>query len=103
MPLRVLAGTGKDVYRKPNIGMFDVVQAVYKARGYEIDLEKSLFVGDAAGRFPHQGRPADHSDTDFKFALNAGLKFTTPEVSGILGAMSLSKYADYIRNTSSTP
>lgn len=38
------------------------------------DREKSLYVGDAAGR------KGDHSNTDFTMALNAGLNFETPEV-----------------------
>lgn len=36
-------------------------------------MPNSLFVGDAAGR------PKDHTDTDRKFAINAGLRFETPE------------------------
>lgn len=38
------------------------------------DMAESYFVGDAAGR------PGDHSGTDRKWAMNAGLKFYTPEV-----------------------
>jgi hypothetical protein len=95
MPIRILAGLAKDIYRKPNIGMFDVVQAVYRARGYEVDLEESVFVGDAAGRMPYKGKAKDHGDTDFKFALNVGLRFLTPEV-GCLSSPALR--ADRIRN-----
>jgi bifunctional polynucleotide phosphatase/kinase len=36
-------------------------------------MEKSFFVGDAAGR------KGDHSDTDRKWAINAGLRFHVPE------------------------
>ena len=39
-----------------------------------IDMAESYFVGDAAGR------PNDHAGTDRKWAMNAGLKFYTPEV-----------------------
>lgn len=38
------------------------------------DTAESYFVGDAAGR------PNDHSGTDRKWAMNAGIKFYTPEV-----------------------
>ena len=38
------------------------------------DMTEAYFVGDAAGR------PDDHSGTDRKWAVNAGLKFYTPEV-----------------------
>ena len=39
-----------------------------------VDTVESYFVGDAAGR------SNDHSGTDRKWAMNAGLKFYTPEV-----------------------
>lgn len=39
-----------------------------------IDKDESYFVGDAAGRM------ADHSGVDRMFAVNAGIKFLTPEV-----------------------
>lgn len=47
----------------------------------KIILEESFFVGDAAGRFAgwKQGRSADWSSVDHKFALNIGLKFYSPE------------------------
>lgn len=38
------------------------------------DMTEAYFVGDAAGR------PGDHSGTDRKWAINAGVKFYTPEV-----------------------
>lgn len=41
---------------------------------YFADMTEAYFVGDAAGR------PDDHSGTDRKWAMNAGLKFYTPEV-----------------------
>lgn len=61
--------------------MFETIQNLYAEKGYTLDLENSLFVGDAAGRLGGRGVPKDHSDTDFKFALNVGIKFVTPEVS----------------------
>ena len=61
-------------------GMFDLVKSLYQQKGYEIDMDKSVYVGDAAGRLAGVGRRKDHGDTDYKLALNVGLKFVTPEV-----------------------
>jgi bifunctional polynucleotide phosphatase/kinase len=83
VPIRVLAALNKyDIYRKPNVGMYQVVKQLYEEKGLAVDLENSLFVGDAAGRLGGgKGKVKDHSDTDYKFALNVGVKFVTPEVS----------------------
>jgi bifunctional polynucleotide phosphatase/kinase len=84
VPIRIIAALSKtDVYRKPNSGMFDIVRELYRSKGYEIDMEHSVYVGDAAGRLAIGGRRKDHGDTDYKLALNVGLKFVTPEVSPI--------------------
>ena len=44
-------------------------------------MEKSVFVGDAAGRpaNPVSGKAKDFKCTDRLFAINAGLTFHTPE------------------------
>lgn len=34
--MRVLAATGDDEYRKPRIGMFDILEEIYADRGMEI-------------------------------------------------------------------
>jgi histidinol phosphatase-like enzyme len=82
LPIRVLAAMSMtDVYRKPNIGMYQVVEKLYRDKGYEIDLACSVFVGDAAGRLAVGGKRKDHSNTDYQFAVNVGLRFITPEVS----------------------
>ncbi|XAO22135.1 polynucleotide kinase 3'-phosphatase [Cryptococcus bacillisporus CA1280] len=80
VPLRILAATEQNnVYRKPNIGMFQAITEIYRNRGLEIDMEKSIFVGDAAGRSAKGSRKKDHGNTDYKFAINVGLRFVTPE------------------------
>ena len=43
----------------------------------KIDMNKSFYCGDAAGR--KDGKHKDFSDSDYKFALNSGLPFKTPE------------------------
>lgn len=60
--------------------MFDLIRDLYQSKGYEVDMDKSVYVGDAAGRLALGGRKKDHGDTDYKLALNVGLKFVTPEV-----------------------
>ncbi|WVQ85805.1 polynucleotide kinase 3'-phosphatase [Cryptococcus sp. DSM 104549] len=80
IPLRILAALEmNDVYRKPNIGMFQVISELYRKQGLEIDMDSSVFVGDAAGRPAKGGQKKDHGDSDYKFAVNVGLKFVTPE------------------------
>lgn len=46
-----------------------------------VDLRASVFVGDAAGRAADKARKVkkDHSASDYKFALNIGVPFHTPE------------------------
>jgi bifunctional polynucleotide phosphatase/kinase len=80
-----------DLYRKPNIGMWELMKMDLKD---EFNLNririsnKSFFCGDAGGRifispFKKKLHPTsktgDFSDTDLKFALNIGLQFFTPE------------------------
>jgi hypothetical protein len=98
-PIRIVAALSKtDIYRKPNSGMFDLVRDLYRSKGYEIDMQKSVYVGDAAGRLAMGGRRKDHGDTDYKLALNIGLKFVTPEVGCVISP--LVRPALIARNTS---
>ncbi|BEI84414.1 hypothetical protein CcaverHIS002_0410180 [Cutaneotrichosporon cavernicola] len=73
IPLRVLAALEKDVYRKPRTGMIGLLRELYQDNGWTVDWSNAVYVGDAAGR------KGDHSNTDFTMALNAGIKFVTPE------------------------
>ncbi|XP_004969877.1 polynucleotide 3'-phosphatase ZDP isoform X2 [Setaria italica] len=65
-------GTPDDPYRKPNPGMWCLMAQHFNS-GIEIDMDKSFYVGDAAGR------ENDHSDADIEFAKAIGLKFHVPE------------------------
>lgn len=59
-----------DMYRKPRTLIID---------NY-LKLDKnSFFCGDAAGRKSTKLLKKDFTDTDYKFALNLGIKFYTPE------------------------
>jgi bifunctional polynucleotide phosphatase/kinase len=68
----VLVATGKDFYRKPNLGMWDFMKD-RMGGGVRFAGRSSFYTGDAAGR------PQDYDDNDRQFAHNAGLSFFVPE------------------------
>ena len=61
-----------DQFRKPEVGMWEHLINTCNG-GLKPDMDKSFFVGDAAGR------KKDHSDTDKGFAEAVGLKFYTED------------------------
>ncbi len=67
IPLIVLVSLKDDIYRKPNIGMYNILQRLIPK------IKSSYYVGDAAGR------PQDFSDSDILFAKKTQMKFYTPE------------------------
>lgn len=73
VPFRIFAASADDEYRKPMLGMLHALRDIYVSENVEMDMTEAYFVGDAAGR------PGDHSGTDRKWAVNAGVKFYTPE------------------------
>lgn len=75
-PLKFIAfvSTDSGYYRKPSTGMFELMKKDYFPK-----LEKSLYVGDAAGRKSNYKGKKDFADTDLKFALNCGIDFMVPE------------------------
>lgn len=80
----VMAAMKNDIYRKPNLGMYNMI---IKKFGKKVD--KIFYCGDAAGRrersyyrikFYPTGKSSDFSDSDYKFALNIPkCTFLTPE------------------------
>lgn len=72
LPIAVYMATGKDRFRKPCIGMWELF--ISRMGGEDrVNKLSSFFVGDAAGR------KRDFSDSDLKFAINIELTFHTPE------------------------
>ncbi|XP_063709499.1 uncharacterized protein F21D5.5 [Culicoides brevitarsis] len=81
VPVQVFVSTSKGKYRKPILGMWELLET--KENGnIEIALEESFYCGDAAGR-PEKKAPnkrkKDFSCSDRLFAMNIGTKFYTPE------------------------
>ena len=69
LPIPVYVGIQSGYYRKPFTGLWDLLASQTK-----IDLKRSFYCGDAAGR------PQDFAATDRMFAHNIGVRhFFTPE------------------------
>lgn len=66
--LILMMATQDDKYRKPEVGMWDVLRIIAK------NIRVAFFSGDAAGR------ENDHSDSDLMFAKNIGIQFEIPEM-----------------------
>lgn len=87
IPTTIYAATGKDLYRKPRIGMWKEACDDYDITEAEVDLEHSFFVGDAGGRTARSARAdegiaavsKDFSCSDRNFAENVGIAYKTPE------------------------
>ncbi|KLJ12772.1 hypothetical protein EMPG_12222 [Blastomyces silverae] len=74
VPFSIYAATENDEFRKPRMGMWREMLDDYDLDvAGSLDLEQSVFVGDAAGR------EGDHSCVDRDFAANVGIPFKTPE------------------------
>ena len=62
----IYVSTKNDNYRKPNIGLINIIEKDYCNK-------LKYYCGDACGR------KGDFSDTDYKFALNLNIPIFTPE------------------------
>ncbi|KAI0885039.1 PNK3P-domain-containing protein [Annulohypoxylon maeteangense] len=87
LPTTVYAATGRDIFRKPRTGMWTELCRDYEIPEDEVELQGSIFVGDAGGRTAQlknseTGAAAtakDFSCSDRNFAHNVGISFKTPE------------------------
>ncbi|CAK4684060.1 unnamed protein product [Aphanomyces euteiches] len=72
VPVRVFLLSADDHMRKPRVGAWEFM--------LQVDLAQSFYCGDAAGRPKAAGKPKkDFSCGDYKFAVNIGVPFMTPE------------------------
>jgi bifunctional polynucleotide phosphatase/kinase len=80
VPMSFMASFDKtSKYRKPSSGMWD--HFVSEECAGKIDMEKSFYCGDAAGRIhPTNSKLSDFSSDDALFGLNVGAPFCTPEM-----------------------
>ncbi|XP_041357024.1 uncharacterized protein F21D5.5-like [Gigantopelta aegis] len=80
IPVQAFICTGTNHYRKPGTLMWDYFVDNCNG-GIKVDVNKSIFVGDAAGRAKAWAaeKPKDFSCSDRMFAANIGIKFYTPE------------------------
>jgi len=75
-----IIATEDNIYRKPCTAGWDYLfSGKKKGSVRKLDMGKSFYCGDAAGRLATKGMKKDFSDSDLKFALNLGLRFCTPE------------------------
>ncbi|KXH67930.1 polynucleotide kinase 3 phosphatase [Colletotrichum salicis] len=78
IPTTIYAATEKDIYRKPRPGMWKELCADYDLIE-DVNLEESIFVGDAGGRIAASKFSKDFSCSDRNLAHNIGITFKTPE------------------------
>lgn len=65
IPISIYAATEKDNYRKPRLGMWTELISDYGIHEPgDLELESSIFVGDAGGRHAANGKPKDFSCSD---------------------------------------
>ncbi|PNS17341.1 Bifunctional polynucleotide phosphatase/kinase [Sphaceloma murrayae] len=79
LPIAVYAARDHDLYRKPRVGMWEQLLADHHLSADDVNLDESIFVGDAAGRTASSKGNRDFSCSDRDFASNVGIPFKTPE------------------------
>jgi len=65
LPITLFAATGKDIYRKPRPGMWTEMLSLQNVDSLKsLDLDESIFVGDAGGRMKTTRSAKDFSCSD---------------------------------------
>jgi len=83
LPISMYAATGRDQYRKPRMGMWHEIAEDFDLDStHSLDVESSVFVGDAGGRVAVDGGPdKDHS---CRQGLRSERRLSVPYARGIL-------------------
>jgi len=68
VPVQTFVACRKDAHRKPEAGMWALLESERFNGGVIVDRAQSFYVGDAAGR------PGDHSDSDAKVNMPPPLR-----------------------------
>ncbi|GAB9474440.1 hypothetical protein Gpo141_00011564 [Globisporangium polare] len=79
LPVLAILATKSDLMRKPRLGGWQEMLKVLGIDASQVNMDESFYCGDAAGRPKISGRSKDFAATDYKFAVNLGIKFHTPE------------------------
>eukprot|EP00917_Polyrhabdina_sp_WS-2016_P020185 GHVP01043224.1.p1 GENE.GHVP01043224.1~~GHVP01043224.1.p1 ORF type:complete len:418 (-),score=78.81 GHVP01043224.1:1154-2407(-) len=78
VPFVAFLPTEDDIYRKPRPGILKIMQKLFFSDA-SINLKKSFYVGDLAGREINGMKKKDRNASDRYFAFNIGIEFFTPE------------------------
>ena len=84
IPISIYAATEKDIFRKPRTGMWAELLEDYDISQGDVDLEHSIFVGDAGGREASATKPKDFSCSDRYFSSSFCAYITLTLSLGIL-------------------
>jgi DNA 3'-phosphatase len=79
IPFIIMFPLKNNKFQKPYTQIFTKLQELYIAKEKYIITEKSIVIGNAAGRLKTNLYPPDYNDHDRAFASNIGVAFKTPE------------------------
>jgi len=100
IPISIYAATEKDIFRKPRTGMWAELLEDYDISQGDVDLEHSIFVGDAGGREMIGSKPKDFSCSDRYLSCSFRASSILKPFIGTLPRMLVS-YSTHPKSTSS--
>ena len=79
VPIITFFSTKRNKYSKPFTHIWKLIELMYKKDNNPLYIDKSLMIGNKAGRISHKHKKLDKSSLDRAFASNIKISFTTPE------------------------